>query len=218
MGGRRIWTASSLGLALVLGGCTPAIGVYHDVEGGAISRTRQPPPGMNQPYPNLADVPAATKAAPANEQAKITTQAQIGVSAPSPGALEGLSLPTAAPPLPDVPGVNIPTETTSAATPAPAARAAAAPPPPPPGPPVDIGFVPGSALLTHAELKKIQILAFEHGKAEVLAGGFGEGDLNVALARARRLADALTASGVPGDEIRVTATASGSGGFVQLVY
>jgi hypothetical protein len=216
MGGRRFWTASSLGLALCLGGCGPTIGVYHDIEGGAISKARQPPPGMDQPYPNLADVPAATKVAPANEQAQITARAQTGVSAPSPGALEGLTLPTAAPPLPDVPGVNIPT------APAPVVAAAPAPAPapaaPPPGPPVVIGFLRGSSILTPAEQKKIQIVAFEHGKATVLAGGFGEGDLSLGLSRARRLADELTASGVPGRQIRLTASAAGSGGFVQLVY
>jgi len=218
MGGRRIWTASSLGLAMLLGGCSPTIGLYHDVEGGAISRTRQPPPGMDQPYPNLADVPAPSQAAPANEQAKITTQAQAGVSAPSPGALAGLTLPTAAPPLPDVPGADIPNISTPAVvapTPASAIPAAA---PPPPGPPLAIGFVPGSAVLTHAELKKVKIFAAEHGTAGVLAGGFGEGNLNLAISRARRLADALTASGVPGHDVRVTASTAGSGGFVQLVY
>lgn len=217
MGGRRIWTASSLGLALLLGGCSPTIGLYHDVEGGAISHNRQPPPGMDQPYPNLADVPAATQVAPANEQAEITARAQTGVSAPSPGALEGLSLPSGAPPLPNVPGVNIPAAPAQAVAAAPAAPAVPAAPPPP-GPPVAIGFVPGSAVLTPAALKKIQLLAAERGHASVTAGGFGEGDLTLALSRARRLADALTASGVPGSDIRVTAAAAGSGGFVQLVY
>ncbi len=151
------------------------------------------------------------------KQAEITARAQIGVSAASPGALAGLSLPSGAPPLPDVPGLNLPAQPTPAVAATPAPQTAAAPPPPP-APPVVIGFTPGSAVLAPAELKKVQILAIEHGKAKVLASGFGEGDLTLALARARRLADALTASGVPGRAIRVTAAAEGSGGFVQLVY
>ena len=34
----------------------------------------------------------------------------------------------------------------------------------------------------------------------------------------KRVADALTADGVPASAIRLTAAADGSGGFVQLVY
>jgi hypothetical protein len=214
MGG-RFWTALTLGLALGLNGCSPAIGLYHWVEGGAISGPLQPPPGMEQPYPNLADVPAAPKPQAPGAQAAIAARARTGVSAPSPEALAGLSLPAGPPPLPDVPGLDIPVQ--------PAAMVVAAPapvhvPPPPPGPPVAIGFVRGSALLPYAEATRIQAFARTRGTAGVLAGGFGEGDLQLALARARRLADALTADGVPRNAVRLTASAAGSGGFVQLVY
>jgi len=217
MSGRRFWTASSFGLALLLGGCSPTIGLYHDVEGGAISRTRQPPPGMDLPFPNLADVPAATKAAPAGQQQVIAARAKSSVSAPSAGALEGLSLPGGAPPLPNVPGLNLPatpSPVVAAAVPPPAAAA----PPPPPSPPVVIGFAPGKALLPASEAKKLASVAYARGQHYVIAGGFGEGNLPLALSRARRLADALTANGVPARAIRLTASAAGSGGFVQLVY
>jgi hypothetical protein len=217
MSGRRFWTASSFGLALVLGGCSPTIALYHDVEGGAISKTRQPPPGMDQPYPNLADVPAAPKPVPSNQQAAITQQAHNGVSAPSAGALAGLTLPGGVPPLPDVPGLNLPAQPTPAVAPEPAVHAVA-PAPPPPASPVAIGFTRHSALLPFAETQKIRALAARRGTATVIAGGFGDGDLTLALARSRRLADALTANGVPGRAIRLTASAAGSGGFVQLVY
>jgi hypothetical protein len=218
MSGRRFWTASSFGLALLLGGCSPTIGLYHDVEGGAISKTRQPPPGMDQPYPNLADVPKATKPAPAGQQETIAAQAQNGVSAPSAGALAGLTLPDGAPPLPDVPGLNLPAKPSPVvAVVAPVPVAAAVPPSPPP-PPVVIGFAPGKALLPPDDVKKLQFVAFTRGQHFVIAGGFGDGDLPLALSRARRLADALTAYGVPSRAIRLTASAAGSGGFVQLVY
>jgi outer membrane protein OmpA-like peptidoglycan-associated protein len=185
------------------------IGIYHDVEGGAISQSRQPPPGLDQPYPNLADVPAATPPAAPNAQAAITARAHSGVSAANAGALAGLTLPTAAPPPP--PGVVI------HAAPAPAAPAA--PPPPPPAvPPVTFAFAPGSALLPPTEATAVQKLATTRGTATLLVGGYGEGSLALALERARRLADALTANGVPASALRITAMASGSGGFVQLVY
>lgn len=178
---------------------------------------------MNAPYPNLADVPAAPAPAAPNAQAQITEQAHTGVSAPSPGALAGLSLPAGVPPLPDVPGLGLPAQPSPVSAPAPQAEAPppAAPPPPPP-PAVAIGFAPGKALLPFDEGKKIQTLAaVQHGApadAVVIAGGFGDGSLTLALDRARRLAAALTANGVPGSAIRLTASAQGSGGFVQLVY
>ncbi len=218
MGG-RFWAASSVGLAFLLGGCSTAVGLYHGAEGGAISRASQPLPGMNLPYPNLADVPPAPQKEPALEQMKITQQARGGVSAPAPGALEGLSLPRGAPPVPDVPGISIPPLQTgpaeSAGTTAPATAVA---PPKPPGPPIAIGFAPGKALLPFAEEPALRDVAQARGDAHVIAGGFGDGSLTLALYRARRLADALTADGVPASAIRLVASAAGSGGFVQLVY
>jgi outer membrane protein OmpA-like peptidoglycan-associated protein len=62
------------------------------------------------------------------------------------------------------------------------------------------------------------------GASKVLAAGFGDGgaadsqSLALALARARAIADALTAAGVPASAIILDAAATGSGGFVQLVY
>jgi hypothetical protein len=177
---------------------------------------------MNQPYPNLADVPAAPTPAAPGTQAQITAQAHAGVSAPSPGALAGLSLPDGAPPLPDVPGLGLPAEPSPVSAPAPVAEAAPAVPPPPAPPPVAIGFAPGKALLPFDEGKKIMTLAAVHGTAPadavMIAGGFGDGSLTLALERARRLAAALTADGVPAEDIRLTASSAGSGGFVQLVY
>jgi hypothetical protein len=175
---------------------------------------------MDLPYPNLADVPPAPQPgpAPASQQAQITAQAHGGVSAPSPGALAGLTLPAGVPPVPNVPGISIPATPTPSPGLNTATAPAPAPPPPPPAPPVAIGFVPGKALLTFNENKKVTDVALSRGDANVIAGGFGEGSLTLALARARRLADALTAAGVPAGNIRLVASQAGSGGFVQLVY
>jgi 2-oxoglutarate dehydrogenase E2 component (dihydrolipoamide succinyltransferase) len=166
------------------------------------------------PYPNLADVPAATQATPAGAQEAIAAQAQTGISAPSPGALAGLTLPAAAPPVPNVPGLSL----TAPVAPAPAPAPVAAPAPKPPGPPQGVAFRPGSALLPPEQAKLLKTFAAQRAGAQIRVVGFGEGNLPLAVSRARRIADALTADGVPSADIHVAAQASGSGGFAQLVY
>ena len=213
MTARRLGTAFSVLLGLGLAGCSPTIGLYHDIEGGAIAQNRQPPPGANLPYPNLADVPPAQPALTPAQAAAISAQshnAGTGVSRPSPGALAGLELPTAPPP---PPGVEVP-------TPGPLPVAAPAPKPVPvvePAP-VALAFPPASAVLPFADAATLQKLSTAKGTPLYQVGGFGDGDLPLALARAQRLADALTADGVSPSAIRITAMAAGSGGFVQLVY
>jgi outer membrane protein OmpA-like peptidoglycan-associated protein len=138
--------------------------------------------------------------------------------------LAGLSLPTAPPPVPNLPGVSIPA-LPPAAAPESAAPAAVAVKPHE-GVPLAIGFQAGSAILSTATLMEIQHFTASRGSAKVLAGGFGnesadgpdEGSLDLALSRARAIADALTADGVPPGVIVLQAAAAGSGGFVQLVY
>jgi hypothetical protein len=209
MGRQAAW---SVWLALVLAGCSGPVGLYHSVEGGAIAQDRAPPPGADQPYPNLADVPPPPVLLTPAQEAKATAQASgAGVSAPSPQALQGLDLPGAPPP---VPGIE-------AAAPKPAApppQAQAAPPAPrPPGPAIALAFPPHSAILPLTDLPALQKLATSRAGATILAGGLGD-TLPLALARAQRLADALTADGVPPNAIKLTAQAGGQGGFIQLVY
>ncbi len=215
--GRRFAASWVILAATSLGGCSQSVGLYHDVEGGAIAQNRQPPPGANLPYPNLADVPAPQAASAPGAQAAITAQAHNGVSAPAPGALAGLTLPAAPPPLPDVPGVTL-ANPVAAPAPAPVPAVVAPAAPPPPAPPVSIAFRPDSALLPYSQSGAIQAVAAQRGTAHVRVCGFGEGSMSLALDRARRLADALTAAGVPGEDIDINAFAAGSGGFVQLVY
>jgi outer membrane protein OmpA-like peptidoglycan-associated protein len=80
-------------------------------------------------------------------------------------------------------------------------------------------------VLDHESAVALRNLAAGAGTSNLLVGGFGDaagtGDqaaLQLAVARARRLADALTAAGIPAANIRLVAAAAGSGGFVQLVY
>jgi len=214
----RLGAAWSVALAVLLSGCSYPVGLYHNIEGGAIAQARQPPPGADLPYPNLADVPAAPAPQPALTQSGIDARVRANtpdVSPPSSAALAGLTLPDAPPPLPNVPGLNLPaTPSTPAPPPAPVAATVA---PPQNSAPVALGFQPGSAVLPPDEVAALRGIAAARGKADVLAGGFAD-NLPLALARARRVADALTASGVPPGDIRITAMAAGSGGFVQLVY
>jgi hypothetical protein len=204
-------------LSFGLAACAGPVALYHDTEGGAIAQPRQPPPGENAPYPNLADVPHAYDPAAPGAQAAIAAQARGAVpdvSPADPAALAGLELPTAAPPLP--PGIAIP-------TPPPLPDNLPKPPPAPPtrlhGPAVVLGFAPHKALLPYADDRKLADLVAHRGDARVIAGGFGDGtSLPLAIERARRVAAALTARGVPARDIRLVASAAGSGGFVQLVY
>ncbi len=225
---RRAGCFALSGLSLLfLAGCGGPVGLYHDAEGGAIAQSRQPPPGQDLPYPNLAGVPTApavTAAAQATVAARVAGTAPPAVSPPAPGALEGLELPAGPPPPPNVPDLVVPK-----AAPVVAALAAPVPPPvaakPPPSAPVALAFPRGSAVLPHDTAVALSGVAAASGSANMLVGGFGDaaspGDpaaMTLAIARARRLADALTAAGIAPARIRLSAAAAGSGGFVQLVY
>ncbi len=219
---------AAFGLAAgTLAGCSVPIGLYHDVEGGAIAKSRQPPPGDNLPYPNLASVPQVPAGLTAGQTQLVTrrlspTPPAIPATQANPAALAGLTLPGEAPPAPDVPGLDVPT------TPAPhqvfvPPPVVAAAPVRVDSAPVSIAFAPNSAILNPGTVKALAAVAGGRGSADVLAGGFGDSasaapSLTLALLRAQAIADALTAAGVPPNAIRLTAAAAGSGGFVQLVY
>jgi outer membrane protein OmpA-like peptidoglycan-associated protein len=233
--------------ACVLAGCAGPVAAYHDIEGGAIAQARQAPPGADQPYPNLAGVP--TKPTPPTEQeieavgARLTpapasawpppprfpvrsaASAPIPALVANPAALEGLTLPGAAPPPPNVPGSYVP------AVPAPHVITYAAPPKPAPvakpvdSTPVSLAFAPDSAILDGKTDDALATLAGTRGDATMLVGGFGRPGagpdataLQLAVERARAIADALTAAGVPTGDVTMVAAADGAGGFVQLVY
>jgi hypothetical protein len=218
MAGRRLGAASGL-LTLLLAGCSGPVGLYHSIQGGAIAQKRQPPPGYNLPYPNLANVPPAPKPQAPDVQARLAARVvdqTPGVSPPSPLALDGLTLPGAPPPVPAIAGLVVP-----ALIPwTPPPKIVPPPPPTPPNkPPVALAFVRGSAVLPVVDIAPLRAVAAGRGQAQVLVGGFGDNSsLALAVARARRLADQLTADGVPPDRINLVASRDGSGGFVQLVY
>jgi hypothetical protein len=91
--------------------------------------------------------------------------------------------------------------------------------PPPPGPAVLLAFPPHSAILPESELSALQKFVNGWTGEKIVAGGFGDdASLPLALARAQRLADALTADHVPASAIKLTAQADGHGGFVRFTY
>ncbi len=223
----RVWLAPLAVVALGLAGCAGPVQLYHNAEGGAIAQTRQPPPGADLPYPTLADVPPepvglTTAQNEAVAQRLTPVPAETPATRANPAALAGLALPVAPPPVPDVPGIDLPT------APAPhvfLAPPTAAAPAAQDSAPVSLAFQPGSAILSPDAVTALTTIAQVRGSAGILAGGFGEqaatpddAALTLALQRAQAIADALTAAGTPPAAIRLTAVAAGSGGFVQLVY
>ena len=60
----RLAPAATAMLAVLLSGCSSfpssmnPVSWWHSLQGGAIAEQRPPPPGANEPYPNLATVPA----------------------------------------------------------------------------------------------------------------------------------------------------------------
>jgi outer membrane protein OmpA-like peptidoglycan-associated protein len=225
----RVGLAPLAAVALSLAGCAGPVQLYHNAEGGAIAQVRQPPPGADLPYPNLASVPPEPVGLTAGQYQDVAQRlapvpAETPATQANPAALAGLALPAAPPPVPDVPGLDLP------ATPAP--HEILVPPPaaapataPQASAPVSLAFRPGSAILSADAVKALAAIAQGRGSARILAGGFGEqaatpddAALTLALERAQAIADALTAAGAPPAAIRLTAVAAGSGGFVQLVY
>jgi outer membrane protein OmpA-like peptidoglycan-associated protein len=137
---------------LVLTGCSslPAsinpVSWWHDLQGGKIAEARPPPPGTDQPYPNLSTVPAKPDQPDREALANIAnaliadrTNAQhVAAGAP----IADPSLPSASPGLfgrgtapPPAPAPPPGAQTTSATLPAAEAPPAPPTPPTPPTPP-----------------------------------------------------------------------------------
>lgn len=219
-----------LGAALGMGGCAGPVSLYHNIEGGAIAQNRQAPPGADAPYPNLASVPAAPAAVTQAQTAALV--ARLPINAPeipateaNPAALAGLTLPSGPPPVPNVLGLGLPATPTPNVIPAPPKAPVPVAAKPVESVPVSIAFAPGSAILSADMVAALTAIAPARGNSRVLAAGFGDaqglprvGALALGLARARAIANALTAAGVPAKAIILQAAAAGSGGFVQLVY
>ncbi|HQT89255.1 MAG TPA: hypothetical protein PK677_11980 [Acidiphilium sp.] len=190
----RAWRAlASLALVTLLGGCATPVARFHAYEGGVIAQHPPPPPGLHQPFPNLAAVPARPAAISA------VTQRQIRAALQAENIKQN----------------HIPAPGEAVSPPAKITLAAA------PTPPVLLGFAPGSAILTPQQNQIIAAFAAKRGPAMIRAAGFatartGAG-LRLALLRATAIANALTAAGVPGAQIRIAALTGAHGGAAQFL-
>jgi outer membrane protein OmpA-like peptidoglycan-associated protein len=148
-------------IGLLLSGCSSfpssmnPVTWWHDLQGGKIAEQRPPPPGADQPYPNLATVPPKPaepdRAALANIAngliADRTNTQRADAAAPiadpsSPSASPALFGKGTVPPPPPPP----PPGTTTASASLPAADAPPAPPSPTPSPsPATVGPAPAAA-------------------------------------------------------------------------
>jgi len=131
--------AALAALALATAGCSSVermsdskltletpIGWWHDLQGGKIAEVRPPPPGVDDPYPNLAQVPPPpTPTDPATRRALAARLVAERDRTRREATQDPLILPT---PINSVPGNPAPVR------PAAPASAAARPPAPPPDP------------------------------------------------------------------------------------
>jgi outer membrane protein OmpA-like peptidoglycan-associated protein len=131
------WRRQALAVALLSGltGCghtdiiRPEVDLYHDLQGGVIAAQRPPPPGVNDPYPNLGTVPKRPAAADIAAEQRIADQlatqrdAAVAAAAASPIKVPAApAIPKPAPPDPDANHVTVD------AAPAPPAPVVAPPP------------------------------------------------------------------------------------------
>ncbi|MBV8615221.1 MAG: hypothetical protein JOY66_15850, partial [Acetobacteraceae bacterium] len=142
---------------MTLSGCSGLPDLAHRIEGGQVAKPRQPPPGVSQPYPNLASVPSRPPPPDAaaltqvfqslvadRENARHLTTAPPRPDPSSPSASPELfGLGTAPPPVPATAEAKAPppqpvaTATLAAASgPAPEPTPAPAAPTPPPAAPI----------------------------------------------------------------------------------
>ena len=90
-----------------------------------------------------------------------------------------------------------------------------------------IVFVEGTANLSPPASDEVKAFASKRGKGTIEVTGFGESEsnepdvqskaLNLGLARAQSIVEALKADGVPGNAIRISAEASGRGAALHLL-
>ena len=189
------WTLClAFGLLTMLAGCTRLPETFDRLGGGHAQNNHPPPPGLDEPYGNLASVPKRPPQLPATLRQLIRARLEAANAHQN-------KLPAPAG-----------TTATTMTTPSPASRIA----------PVLIAFARGSAIM-HAEDKaKLVSVAASRGNDAFLAAGFAAGrtatSLRFALLRATAVANAPTLNGVPPSAIRLAALTGPRGGAVEVIY
>ena len=162
--------------------------------------------------------PSSAPPSPAPRKAVQSTPLETPVTAPPPAEA------APQPPLPESP----PARPVVAGSPPPAAPVTAAPMPlASTGPAATIVFVTSSSDLSAPAAEEVKAFAAKRGTATIGVTGYGDAissdpdaqsaALNLGLARAQSIMEALKADGVPGASIRVSAEASGNGAALRLI-
>ena len=162
--------------------------------------------------------PSSAPPSPAPRKAVQSTPLETPVTAPPPAEA------APQPPLPEAP----PARPVVAGSPPPAAPVTAAPMPlASTGPAATIVFVTSSSDLSAPAAEEVKAFAAKRGTATIGVTGYGDAissdpdaqsaALNLGLARAQSIMEALKADGVPGASIRVSAEASGNGAALRLI-
>ena len=190
------WTLClAFGLLAMLAGCTRLPGTLDRLGGGHAQNNRPPPPGLDEPYGNLASVPKRPPPLPATMRQLIRARLEAANAHQN-----------------KLPAPAGTTATTMMTTPSPARRIA----------PVLLAFAHGSAIIHVQNKAKIVSVAAGRGDHAVLAAGFAAGrtatSLHLALLRATAIANALTLDGVPPSAIRLAALTGPRGGAVEVIY
>jgi hypothetical protein len=191
--GRARQALASFALLALLGGCAAPVARFHAYEGGVIAQHPPPPPGLHQPFPNLAAVP------PRPPALSVAAQRQIRAAL----LAENIKQNHLAPPHGGAVLANGPTPKMA------------------PAPPLLLGFAPGLAILSPGQRRMLVDFAAKRGSAMIRAAGFARArtaaGLRLALLRATAIANVLTAAGVPGAQIRLAALTGAPGGAAQLM-
>jgi len=190
-----------------------------------------PAPPAETAAPGSAPAPPASVPTPAGAAAVAGTPAPNAPLAPPGAAAQPTAAAAPAPPLPTTP----PPPPNLAAAPGASPPAPVAPPPAPPAaaaPPananaVSLTFVDGSADLPPTAASTLKALAARRGNSVIAVTGYGDATsdspdaqsaaLVLGLSRAKAIATALAADGVPGSAVQVDAQAIGRGGAARLV-
>lgn len=131
----RLLQAAALAALAGLAGCKgggpvgAGVDLFHDLQGGAIAQQRPPPPGVNDPFPNLGSIPARPPAPDILAQQRIADQLAAQRDQAEQSAAANPLTPRAPPPAvpkPAAPDPNANRVVVDAA-PTPAAAKAAAP-------------------------------------------------------------------------------------------
>jgi len=202
------------------------------LSGGAQASAGPAPAPAKAPVGEVQSTPLAPPGAAALPTAESAPPPPLPTSPPPPANLPGIA--SAAPrPASPPPAVAPAPPAPAAASPAPAATtavAAAAPAPQPPANPantVSVTFITGSTELPIFGATSLKQLAGRRGSGVIAVTGYGEATSNdpdaqsaaltLGLSRARAMAAALTAAGVPASAVQIDAEAIGRGGTARLV-